>query len=123
MSDPTEEQVRQAFRSAGPIVLAPGHREAEPGTVPDPDETWDLPNGTAWVYHGDRHTGMKRPVIMADGFNSGPSKLAAMWGHLELGDYPMISEMRRRGLDVILLGFAERSASILDNAAAAKAAI
>jgi hypothetical protein len=123
MSEPTEEQVRQAFASAGPIILGAGHREAEPGTVPGPDETWELPNGTAWVYRAGGSTGPRRPVIMADGFNSGPSNLAGLWAGLELDDYPLISEMRRRGLDVILLGFNERSASILDNAAAVKAAI
>ena len=123
MSEPTEEQVVQAFAETGPVILAPGPREVRPGAAPAPDETWDLPNGMAWVYYAGPRPGLTRPVIMADGFNSGSSTLDGSWTHLELSGYPMISELRRRGLDVILLGYTERSASILENARTAKAAI
>ncbi|MGW7133476.1 esterase/lipase family protein [Streptomyces bobili] len=118
MSETTEPNVG-TFTLTGPLTTAP----AEPVEVPDHAE-WPLPNGFAWVFPADDNTtgGLVRPVIMADGFNLGRSELDKTYQGLE-SDYEFISELRRRGRDVILLGFEERSASILDNAEAAKAAI
>ncbi|WP_335935152.1 esterase/lipase family protein [Streptomyces sp. PTD5-9] len=126
MSEPTREQIASALRSKPPIALTPGLRlDAEPhGALPLPPSTvWDLPGGTAWVYDGEGHRGLARPVIFADGFNTGPSSLDFFWEVMEFGDYALISELRRRGHDVVLLGFHERSASILDNSRTAQAAI
>ncbi|MFJ1840911.1 esterase/lipase family protein [Streptomyces sp. NPDC088146] len=126
MSEPTHEQIVSELRSKPPIALAPGPRlDAEPhGALPLPPSTvWDLPGGTAWVYYGEGNPGLVRPVIFADGFNTGPSSLDFSWEIMEFGDYALISELRRRGHDVILLGFHERSASILDNSKTAQAAI
>ncbi|MFD3697982.1 esterase/lipase family protein [Streptomyces sp. NPDC058646] len=116
MSETTEPNVG-AFTLGGVLT-------AEPTTtiqVPEHDE-WVLPNGFAWVFLGEGNRSLTRPVIMADGFNLGRSKLDALYQGLESG-YTFVSELRRRGRDVILLGFEERSASILDNARAAEAAI
>ncbi|WP_030246334.1 hypothetical protein [Streptomyces sp. NRRL S-350] len=123
MSAPTERQAAEALRAAPPIILAPGPKEPPTRLPPPPDEKWSLPGGTAWVYYGDGNSALTRPVIVSDGFNTGPSSLEFSWTHLEFGDYPFISELRRRGRDFILLGFDERSASILENAEAAIAAI
>ncbi|MEV7251872.1 esterase/lipase family protein [Streptomyces cyaneofuscatus] len=90
--------------------------------VPEHDE-WPLPNGFAWIFRGEGNSSLTRPMIMADGFNLGRSKLDVLYDGMENNGYPFISELRRRGRDVILLGFEERSASILDNAQAAEAAI
>ncbi|MFE9367905.1 esterase/lipase family protein [Streptomyces sp. NPDC006978] len=90
--------------------------------VPEHGE-WPLPNGFAWIFRGEGNSSLTRPMIMADGFNLGRSKLDVLYDGLENNGYPFISELRRRGRDVILLGFEERSASILDNAQAAEAAI
>ncbi|TXS42420.1 esterase/lipase family protein [Streptomyces sp. OR43] len=116
MSETTEPNV-------GSFTLS-GHPAAEPVEVPEHVE-WPLPNGFAWVFPGEGNNGeLVRPVIMADGFNLGRSKLDVLYQGLEGGgDFALISELRRRGRDVILLGFEERSASILDNAEAATAAI
>ncbi|MGR4847541.1 esterase/lipase family protein [Streptomyces sp. LARHCF252] len=117
MSETTEPNVG-SFTLGGPLTAEP----AGPIEVPEHDE-WPLPNGFAWVFPGEGdHGGLVRPVIMADGFSLGRSKLDRLYHGLESG-YPFISELRRRGRDVILLGFDERSASILDNAQAAEAAI
>ncbi|MFD3337381.1 esterase/lipase family protein [Streptomyces sp. NPDC058700] len=35
---------------------------------------------------------------------------------MEKGEYPFVSKLRQAGFDVILLGFADRTASVLDNA-------
>ncbi|MER5199262.1 esterase/lipase family protein [Streptomyces sp. NPDC002755] len=91
-------------------------------TVPEHEE-WPLPNGFAWVFRGEGNQGIVRPVIMADGFNLGRSELDKLYQGLEDGEFPFISELRRRGRDVILLGFEERTASIMDNAEAVIAAV
>lgn len=93
-----------------------------PYPVPEPDEEWELPNGFAWVYYGEGSRGVSRPVIMADGFNLGKSDLTVLYAGLNR-DYPLITKLRKQGRTVILLGFEERTASILTNAEAAKAVI
>ncbi|MFJ6811646.1 esterase/lipase family protein [Streptomyces anulatus] len=118
MSETSEPNVG-AFTLGGPLTAEP----AGPTEVPEHEE-WPLPNGFAWVFPGEGNNGnLVRPVILADGFSLGRSKLDVLYHGLESGGFPFISELRRRGRDVILLGFEERSASILDNAEAAVAAI
>ncbi|MFD9654874.1 esterase/lipase family protein [Streptomyces mirabilis] len=94
-----------------------------PGAQPAPaqadpwDTEWELRNGTAWVFYSSSgQTAVRRPVILADGFAMGGSNGYELYDGLENGDYPFISTLRENGFDVILLGFNERSASILDNA-------
>ncbi|MDX3503950.1 hypothetical protein PV689_18715 [Streptomyces sp. ATCC51928] len=118
MSETTEPNVG-AFTLGGPLAVEP----AAPVEVPEHEE-WPLPNGFAWVFPGEGNRGgIVRPVIMADGFNLGRSKLDVLYHGLEAGAFPFISELRRRGRDVILVGFEERSASILENAETVTAAI
>ncbi|MFK8911743.1 esterase/lipase family protein [Streptomyces sp. YS-3] len=90
---------------------------------PPPNDVWELPYGTAWVYHGEGNGQLMRPVLMADGFSVGPSDLSLTWELLEHGPFPLLSELRRRGRDVVLVGYHERSASILQNAEAVMAAV
>ncbi len=117
--DEQAEQNAGAFTIPDPVSAAP-----EAGfTVPEPDEEWPLPGGFARVFYGEENRGLTRPVIMADGFSLGRSNLDWLYAHLEGGRFPLISEMRRRGRDVVLLGFDERSAAIQDNAQTAMAAI
>ncbi|MGW2616193.1 esterase/lipase family protein [Streptomyces sp. NPDC001500] len=112
--------------NVGGFTLGAAVTAEPPSPVEVPDhEDWTLPNGFAWIFRGEGNTSpgtLVRPVIMADGFNLGRSELDKLYQGLE-GGYPFISELRRRGRDVILLGFEERSASILDNAEAAVAAV
>lgn len=119
---PTEEQIIEAWRSAAHITLAPGPQEVSEA-APTPDQEWTLPGGRAWVYLADPQQGLTRPVLLADGFSAGPSDLDFLYEGLDRGEYALISELRTRGRDVIILGFDERSASILDNAVAARSAI
>ncbi|MEV0120699.1 hypothetical protein AB0I16_03940 [Streptomyces sp. NPDC050703] len=123
--EPADPRIAEAFGSAARVTLAPGPREAReaPAPAPEPDDEWALPEGRAWVYLADPGGGLTRPVIIADGFNSGPSDLDYSWEILERGPYPFLGELRRRGYDVVLLGFDERGASILDNARAVRAAV
>ncbi|MEU5279537.1 hypothetical protein AB0G87_24360 [Streptomyces asoensis] len=111
--------------NAGTFTLGAPPTAASPTAVTVPDhEEWPLPNGFAWVFPGEGDGGgIRRPVIMADGFNLGRSELDKLYQGLEGGEFPLVSELRRRGRDVILLGFDERSASILTNAETATAAI
>ncbi|WP_230195664.1 esterase/lipase family protein [Streptomyces coriariae] len=118
MSETAEPNVGTFTLGASPAVETLAAVE-----IPEHEE-WTLPNGFAWVFPGEGNTGgLSRPVIMADGFNLGRSELDKLYQGLETGDFPFVSELRRRGRDVILLGFEERSASILDNAQAAVAAV
>ncbi|MEU3315232.1 esterase/lipase family protein [Streptomyces sp. NPDC048387] len=122
----SEQDVEQAERNAGGFTLAtPVGAEPPvplPYPVPEPDEEWELPNGFAHVFRGEGNQEITRPVIMADGFNLGKSDLKALYAGLDR-DFPLLTQLRRRGRDVILIGFEERSASVLDNAEAATAAI
>lgn len=122
----SEQDLEQAERSVGEFTLAtPVSSESPvplPYPVPEPDEQWELPNGFAHVFYGEGNKGITRPVIMCDGFNLGKSDLKLLYAGLDR-DFPLLSEMRRRGRDVILLGLNERSASVLDNADTAMAAI
>ncbi|MFG2501706.1 esterase/lipase family protein [Streptomyces sp. NPDC048441] len=121
-NEPDEQQISEALGAAARITLAPGPREVYEA-APDPDQEWALPGGMAWVYLADPEGGLTRPVILSDGFNTGPSDLNFLWEGLERGGYPLISELRQRGRDVVLLGFDERSASILDNAKVVRSAV
>ncbi|MFF7080594.1 esterase/lipase family protein [Streptomyces lavendulae] len=114
----TSEPNVGSFTLDGPLTAGPS------GSIEVPEhEEWSLPNGFAWVFLGDGNRQLTRPVIMADGFSLGRSKLDVLYHGLESGAFPFVSELRRRGRDVILLGFDERSASILDNAQTAIAAV
>ncbi|GAA0969144.1 hypothetical protein [Actinocorallia libanotica] len=117
-----EQKIASAL-SATPIALS-----ADPGVktgqaAPGPDETWQLPGGTAWVYYGQNNQMLTRPVLLADGFNSGPSKLDDLYEGLERKAFPLISSLRRRGRDVVIIGYDDRSASIFTNAQAVTAAV
>ncbi|ROR37778.1 esterase/lipase family protein [Kitasatospora cineracea] len=118
----TEEQAAEAFQSAPPIILAPGPRKTD-RIPPPPNDVWELPYGTAWVYHGEGNGQLTRPVLIADGFSTGPTDLGLTWELLEYGPFPLLSELRRRGRDVVLIGYHERSASILQNAEAVMKAV
>ncbi|MFC9006378.1 esterase/lipase family protein [Streptomyces microflavus] len=86
------------------------------------DTKWDLGNrhtgsGTAWVFYSSRgEKTLKRPVILSDGFAPGGTNVDDLYDGLENGQYPFISTLRQAGFDIVLLGFADRTASIIDNA-------
>lgn len=93
----------------------------KPPPAPKPDMEWSFLSrihngGTARVYLANSKFGLQRPVILSDGFNSGPSDFDALWHDLNGKEYAFADELRRRGHDLILLGYEERSASILHNA-------
>ncbi|MFE7598107.1 esterase/lipase family protein [Streptomyces sp. NPDC057494] len=75
------------------------------------------------MYYAKGQQGVVRPVVLADGFNLGPSDLDWLYDWLENGRYPFISQLRARGRTLVLVGFDERSESILTNAEAMTAAI
>ncbi|MGW1297426.1 esterase/lipase family protein [Streptomyces sp. NPDC002533] len=111
------QQGESAEQSIGAFTLAgsPQATAAKAASAPRADEEWTLPGGFARVYYGNGNQGIVRPVLMADGFNLGRSDLDALYLGLE-ADFPLIGSLRQRGRDVILVGYDERSASILDNA-------
>ncbi|MBD3575557.1 hypothetical protein ICJ52_04795 [Streptomyces sp. KD18] len=105
---------------ATPVSAEPPAGPAYP--VPEPDQEWILPNGFAHVFLGEGNEDVTRPVIIADGFSLGKSNLK--WLHSGLDrDFPFLTELRSQGRDAILVGYEERSASMLDNAEAVMGAI
>lgn len=77
---------------------------------------WVLEGGEAHVHLAPGPRVLRRPVIISDGFNAGPSNFAALYDALERADFPFVTELHNRGYDLILLGYEDRAASILDNA-------
>ncbi|RDG37366.1 esterase/lipase family protein [Streptomyces corynorhini] len=62
-------------------------------------------------------------MLLSDGFETGPSSLDGLWEGLERRDFAFVSELRRTGRDLVLIGYENRSASILDNAEVATRAV
>ncbi|MEV6016769.1 MULTISPECIES: Mbeg1-like protein [unclassified Streptomyces] len=118
-----DSKATRAKKAAGAIGLVTPMGGPVPGEAPRADEEWALPGGSARVYYGQGQQGVVRPVILADGFNLGPSDFDWLWDGLENGRFPFISELRRRGRTLVLVGFDERSESILRNAETMTAAI
>lgn len=94
-----------------------------PLPAPEPNATWTLPGGTAWVYYAAGHTRLTDPVILSDGFEIGQTNLDILWDGLDRKEFPFATGLLTRGKDLILLGYDDRSASILENAEAAIACI
>ncbi|WP_434595657.1 hypothetical protein [Streptomyces sp. A5-4] len=94
--------------------------------APTPDAEWIFPaertrqGGMARVHYAEGHDRLTKPVIISDGFNSGPSNMDEFWDGLENKGYAFATELSRRGYGLILLGYLERSASLLDNAGVAQ---
>ncbi|MEU5867092.1 hypothetical protein ABZ815_38370 [Nonomuraea sp. NPDC047529] len=123
-----KQQIVSALSAASPIDLSSSasSRAGVTTTAPPAEkwsDRWPLPGGTAWVYYGERNQGLTRPVLLADGFGAGASDIDELYDGLERRAFPLISELRRRGRDVVVVGFDDRGASILDNAQTAIAAI
>ncbi|MEV7870036.1 hypothetical protein AB0P17_29000 [Streptomyces sp. NPDC088124] len=116
MSDQTEPTIEPFGFLAPPT--GPGIAPA-----PTPDETWELNGGWAWVYHGDGNSSLTRPVLLSDGFETGPSSPDALWEGLERKDFAFIGELRRQRRDLVLIGYEDRSASLLRNAEVATRAV
>ncbi|MFI1657716.1 hypothetical protein ACH4ZU_22770 [Streptomyces sp. NPDC020472] len=64
-----------------------------------PDETWTLRHATAWVFTANGS--LTRPVILVGDAGVEPAALAAAADH---GSYSLLSELRARGHDLVLLG-------------------
>ncbi|WP_405879476.1 hypothetical protein OG762_12975 [Streptomyces sp. NBC_01136] len=129
----SDEKAAREEQYVGSIGLMTPLDQPKPPPAPEPDETWYIGrhlnpdeegqedyvpvyDGTAWVYYGKGHRGVERPVLMADGFNVGPSSLNELYHGFERGEYPLMSQLHERGRDAVIFGYGERSASILDNA-------
>jgi hypothetical protein len=112
-----------AAAGGSPVSVASGALFATPmngAGAPVPDAEWTLTGGaaggTAHVFYAEGHRSLRAPLILADGFNYGPSDLPGLYQHLDAaaGD-GFLSRLRARGRDVVLLGFDQRHASVLDN--------
>ncbi|MEU5657205.1 hypothetical protein ABZ802_16500 [Streptomyces sp. NPDC047737] len=125
MSASQDGKDAQAEQISGDLIAAAPLSSAPPIQVPvqQRDDEWALPGGFAWVYHGEGGSHVRKPVIMADGFNLGRSDLQWLAQGLEGGEYKFLTSLRRLGHTVILVGFDERTAPIEENAEAVIEAI
>ncbi|WP_034091446.1 esterase/lipase family protein [Streptacidiphilus albus] len=87
--------------------------------VPPAGKTWNLDGdrGWGWIYYSDGAINgtLRRPIILSDGFSLGESDRVELYQGLNFGQYALISQLQQRGFDVIIVGYRDRSASILDN--------
>lgn len=115
----------QAEQISGSLIAAAPLSSQPPVQVPvhQRDTEWELPNGFAWVYYGEGTSHVQKPIIMADGFNLGRSDLQWLAQGLDGGEYKFLTELRKQGRTVILVGFDERTAPIQTNAETVIAAI
>ncbi|NBE94351.1 alpha/beta hydrolase [Nonomuraea sp. KC401] len=124
------QRIADALGRQGVWFATPPARD---GRAPRADLVWDLvgdrpheghtATGRAAVHLAEGHTALARPLIIADGFNYGPSDLDALWLHLNApyqNNVPgLLDQLRMMGFDVVLLGFDERHTHIQANAAVA----
>jgi hypothetical protein len=95
-----------------------GRTKKDAPEAPKPDVVWKLPGGTAWVYYGVGNRGLVRPVILSDGFHQGATDLNEIWDGLERGKFAFATNLRNRRCDLVIVGYDDCTASILDNARA-----
>lgn len=90
-----------------------------------PDRRLDLPPRKRRGTEG--RTDLRKPFLLADGFNYGPSDLPALYDFVNTpygqGRPGLFDQLRARGFDVVLIGFDERHTFIQHNAEVAVAAI
>ena len=121
MPDETFDVNAQAAAALGWLAQAFSPHAADPAVaaaVPQP-ETWPLDGGWAWVWRVPGNESLTRPVIIADGFSGGSSKLEdwlPMWAESESDVHHWGTQLHEHGRDVVVLGYKVRNASILDNA-------
>ncbi|MEV7729106.1 hypothetical protein AB0P15_30910 [Streptomyces sp. NPDC087917] len=80
------------------------------------DIDWKLSHGSARVYLANPKNGLRRPlIVLADG-GHGETDLSAFQTALDDPSYSFITQARRRGNDVILVGYSNGEASLKDHA-------
>jgi hypothetical protein len=125
MAETTESfeiSAEQARALGAQLTQAFNPRRAAPGALaaPEPVARQLDGGGTAWVWRAPGSETLTNPVIIADGFSRGGSKLeewAVLWAEAGVADvYPWGTQLHQQGRDVVVLGYDSRSAPIADNA-------
>ncbi|MEV4173240.1 hypothetical protein [Nonomuraea sp. NPDC049709] len=130
LSSEQVERIAGSLGQQGVWFATPPQRQGEARQA---EQTWDLvgdqphhgriATGRAAVHLADGHDALTRPLILADGFNYGPSDLDELWRHFnkpyQKGAPGFLDQLRTMGIDVVLLGFDQRHISIQANAAVA----
>jgi hypothetical protein len=133
----TSEQIQRIADALGQQGVWFATPSTRADAAPRPDFEWDLvgdrphqgrtATGRANVYLAEGHSALTRPLILADGFNYGPSNLSELWAHFnapyQKGAPGFLDQLRAMGIDVVLLGFDQRHTYIQANAAVAVSGI
>jgi cytochrome P450 len=120
----------RAHFSGGTLRTAQFELKLDAAAAPVPDQIWTLraasnnghepASGRAWVYLGDRHGEVVNPLIIAEGFPGGysPDYLYDILNQQGLAD-----ALRRRGYDVVFVGFDDGLLPMQENAGVVEACI
>jgi len=101
-----------------------------PPTAPPPDDFWQFTaykthtdvnvQGHAWVYYGQGHTHLEKPVIVSEGFPGGYA-LGTLWDILN--EQQFATRVLNSGHDLVILGYNQGTLAIESNAGVVIAAI
>jgi hypothetical protein len=121
MADETFDIGAEDAAALGALADAFNPRAGAPpaaAEAPEPD-TWELEGGWAWVWRLPGNDTLTKPVIIADGFSGGSSKLdewKLMWAQSGSDIHHWGTQLHEHGHDVVVVGYEVRDAAILDNA-------
>ena len=121
MADETFDITVQSAAALGAIVQAFAPRQTAVRTayaIPEPDRR-PLVGGWAWIWRVPGNPSLTKPVIIADGFSGGSSRIEdwiPMWAESGSDIHHWGTQLHEAGRDVIVLGYDVRNGPIRDNA-------
>jgi cytochrome P450 len=88
--------------------------------APAPSETWALTGGTGWVLPAPGHSSLRCPLVVVEGFPGGHGFL---FSHDVLAQQGLLGSLQALGHDLVVVGLADGTRSLLKNAAVVEAAL
>jgi len=82
----------------------------------EPSQRWQFDNGQAWVFASDR--GLVRPVVLAADAQGGSTDMAALVAGVNHESYSFVSALHSAGRDLVLAGYNDGNAGMVNNARA-----
>jgi cytochrome P450 len=85
-----------------------------------PDETWDLPGGTAWMLRAAGHDALRCPLVCVEGF---PGGHGFAFSHDVLAQQGVLDRLLGRGFDLVVVGLEDGTRPLEDNAPVVEACL